>query len=738
VVLLSRLAILYLGNSVSVFPLVLTAFLLGTGASAVAGTWAYGVMSRRGLGDRLFGFCALGAGLFVLLTPYLLLTDWVVDAGQFARFADSTPRNPVPILALVIAPTVLLGALLPLAIRMLRREERGASTREAATLYALNTAGGVLGASVANHFLVPWIGVQGTVLVLTGICAVVGAAALSGAGGRARAWAAAAASLAGVALLLGAAVPDVMDLYAEKIARSTQAQQVEVKLVREGRAATVTVLDQADPRRGTFRDMYLNGVEEASTRFWHAQLFKLLGVLPPLLHESPEPKTALVIAFGAGITAGSVLACEDVARLDVVDLNPDIEGINDLFTDVNGDVFHRPRFHFHNDDGRNYLVTSGETYDLIIGDSTHPRAYDSWILYTEEFYRAVKARLRPDGVFAQWVPVLHSMRGELMRIHLNTFRSVFPTATFWYVYGSDQAFLLATPEPLVLDAPGLQEKLARLPAWFRAGEYQLDTVARVAGFFWMDPRAMELMIAGETRINRDDLHYFDKQSAVRPLPPEQQLPWFQTDAAPHLTGAGPDVLAEVRTEQQVAGLLADHAFYGDSPALHRAFCTSPDNGNVRYWMSRAFAGAIPDRESFCRDDEIRRARESLARHPEDPLVMNALADLLCESGQHGEALALARKAAAIAPGNGMIQDTLGWALFRNGRVEEALAALERARATLGDHPIVLYHLGAVYRDAGRAEDARRLLAQALQAPGDFAFAEEARRLLAGIPPAETR
>ena len=53
----------------------------------------------------------------------------------------------------------------------------------------------------------------------------------------------------------------------------------------------------------------------------------------------------------------------------------------------------------------------------------------------------------PGGIFAQWVPILGSMRGDLFRIHLNTFQKVFPNTTFWYVYGSDQAFLMATPEP---------------------------------------------------------------------------------------------------------------------------------------------------------------------------------------------------------------------------------------------------------------------------------------------------
>ena len=210
--------------------------------------------------------------------------------------------------------------------------------------------------------------------------------------------------------------------------------------------------------------MYLNGVEEASTRYWHAQLFKLLGILPVMVHESDGPKDALVIAFGAGITAGSVLASDEVASLDVVDLNPDIEGINDLFTDVNGDVFHQPRFHFHNDDGRNYLVTTNRKYDLIIGDSTHPRAYDSWILYTEEFYKSAQKRLTPNGVFAQWVPVLGSMQGELFRIHLNTFRSVFPNCTFWYVYGSDQAFFMATPGPLAIDPERFRRSWTACPS----------------------------------------------------------------------------------------------------------------------------------------------------------------------------------------------------------------------------------------------------------------------------------
>jgi len=729
-VLLTRLSILYLGNSVSVFPLVLTSFLLGTGISAVAGTWLYGVLRRHtNAANRLFGCTALTAGAFVMLTPYLLLSDWVIGADQFARFADSGLRNPLPILAIIVAPTILIGALLPIAIRMLQSDQRGEATRKAATLYAFNTAGGMLGAGLVNHYLVPVIGIQGALVCLTLILVAVGIFSLWLPGGSVRRWSLAGLGMAALAVVLSVGLPGMMDLYAAKIAESTGARSAQVRLVYEGRAATVTVIDQSDPRKGTYRDMYLNGVEEASTRYWHAQLFKFLGIFPVLTHASDQPKQVLVIAFGAGITAGSVLASEQVAALDVVDLNPDVEGINNLFTDVNGDVFHKPRFHFHNDDGRNYLVTSSKRYDVIISDSTHPRAYDSWILYTEEFYRSVRERLLPGGVFAQWVPVLGSMQGDLFRIHLNTFRRVFPHATFWYVYGSDQAFLLATPEPFTLDAVHLQQQLDRLPEWFRAPQYQIDTVARIAGFFWLDEVAMAKMIGPETRVNTDNFHYFDKQSAVRPSPPQWRLPRFQASAAPYFKPAQDPLRAAIRDEQIAAQRLARYGFFRSRQDLFQAYCASPENGNVRYWMAREFSDQLPDQENFCSNEEIKGYRAIIAQHPNNVRALNNLAAVLSKNGQLKEALAAAEKAVAIAPQNGMILDTYGWILFKQNQYREAVAVLEKSAAALPEHPIVLYHLGAAYRAAGDNTRARIHLEKALSISGNFEDADEARKLL---------
>jgi spermidine synthase len=107
------------------------------------------------------------------------------------------------------------------------------------------------------------------------------------------------------------------------------------------------------------------------------------------------------------------------------------------------------------------------------------------------------------------------------------------------------------------------------------------------------------MIGSETRINSDDLHYFDKQSAVRPLPPQRHLPEFQASVLPYLEQRKDTLRAATRDEQIVARLLARYGFFDSKQDLIIAYCFMPKNGNVRYWMSREFWERPPDYDTFC-------------------------------------------------------------------------------------------------------------------------------------------
>jgi tetratricopeptide (TPR) repeat protein len=299
----------------------------------------------------------------------------------------------------------------------------------------------------------------------------------------------------------------------------------------------------------------------------------------------------------------------------------------------------------------------------------------------------------------------------------------------WYIYGSDQAFLMATPEPLSIEVDRLQAKLDKLPEWFRAQEYQIDTVARVGGFFWMDPGALDVMIDGEKRINTDDIHFFDKQSAVFPLPPQRQMPQYQASVIPYLKGADRALLEQVQFEQRLAGYMADFVYYKMPQQLFQAFCAMPDNGNVQYWMGRQFAGQVPDPGVFCGDVRVREFNDMLAADPDNPLTLNGLADALAAAGKYAEALHAVERAVALDPSNPMIQDTYGWILHRLGRNDAALVALEKALARYPDHPVVLFHVGSVRHAMGNTEQARALLERALGIDAHFHGAEQARELL---------
>lgn len=106
-----------------------------------------------------------------------------------------------------------------------------------------------------------------------------------------------------------------------------------------------------------------------------------------------------------------------------------------------------------------------ELKDLYINsDSTHPKSADSWVLYTQEFYQAVKDTLTEDGVFVQWLP-FHLLTTKEYQIILKTFQTVFPHTSLWLTHAFDEmgrymkfSLLVGTPESFRLDFQSLKKK----------------------------------------------------------------------------------------------------------------------------------------------------------------------------------------------------------------------------------------------------------------------------------------
>jgi spermidine synthase len=102
-------------------------------------------------------------------------------------------------------------------------------------------------------------------------------------------------------------------------------------------------------------------------------------------------------------------------------------------------------------DGRNHLLLSNKTYDLITIDPPPPPYSAGTVnLYTKEFYALCKRRLTPQGIVCQWIP-MYSTTEEQYRMLLRSFMEVFPHTSVWGSLNKMGTYLVGTPERLQID-----------------------------------------------------------------------------------------------------------------------------------------------------------------------------------------------------------------------------------------------------------------------------------------------
>lgn len=111
--------------------------------------------------------------------------------------------------------------------------------------------------------------------------------------------------------------------------------------------------------------------------------------------------------------------------------------------------------------------------------------------------------------------------------------------------------------------------------------------------------------------------------------------------------------------------------------------------------------------------------------PEDALIHNNLANLLLDLDSE-RALKAAHRAHQLAPDHPDVLDTYGWILVQLGDPAAGLKYLREAVARDGRSASARYHLGVALQEFGSPDEARRELAQALTLGREFDGAEDAR------------
>ncbi|MGK2859146.1 MAG: fused MFS/spermidine synthase, partial [Thermoanaerobaculia bacterium] len=492
-----RALMLIFGSSVYAISLMLAAFLSGLagGAILLARRREAGGEIRASLG-RLHWQIAFSATLvtfLVQLVPVAYIAILKATAGAFAGLASS---SFAVILVLIGLPTLLMGAALPLAIRLAVEKRSEHAVSEAGSVYAASSLGSCLGALSAGFVLVPAFGVRGT--VATAALASLLASFLSFRGStdvaaRKLALQAAALTVALWAAWLGNLLPwdwrvltggyyAYAHLYTQNRSTAVGPLRRAVALVenprlaegrppasfpeatedgeqtllfwRDGRLAQVAVVEN-----GPVRSLLLNGKADASNAAGDMRTQLLLAHLPALLAPSTPGGEAMVIGLGSGVTAGAV-ASWPYARVTAAEIEPMVARAARYFDRENGKVLDDPRVTLRVDDARRILDRSTGGLALITSEPSNLWMSGVSLLFTKEFFELAASKLDDRGVFCQWL--------HLYQVGLDDVRTLFASmgdAFPHLIVFVDETDLLivASESPLELDPRVWRDRLATNP-----------------------------------------------------------------------------------------------------------------------------------------------------------------------------------------------------------------------------------------------------------------------------------
>lgn len=519
-VIWSRVLALIIGSSVYAFSIMLTTFLVGLAAGA---TIASRVVDRVRRPIRMFAVIEVAVGVTSLIGAYLF-NDLPYVFVQLYRWVDSSAfglllfsRFLIASLVMIV-PTFLLGALFPLVVRIVSSGKLGRTTgRTVGDAYAANTLGAIVGSFASGFILIPWLGLLGSLRLCVALNFVVAAAAFLASAKRRSAKRAkrinlsATAGVAASVLLIILVVmgeppwdPEVMSSavyrYAPSLVGKSRQElfdflksgQGETIFYKEGITATVAV-----QRQGGGRVLKVNGKPEASTAGdMPTQI--LIGALPLLVREHTDD--VLLIGLGSGVTLGSVERFP-VKRVTCVELEPAVVEASRHFEDVNNRPLDDPRLRMISNDGRNFIYTTDEKFDVIVSEPSNPWVTGVANLFTLEYFKRGAERLKEDGLFSQWLQI-YEMAPEDVRTLIATFRAAFPQV-YLFRGAEGDLMLLGSKTERRLDLAVLKSHFDDPKIGADLNRINTTTAAEIISRFYLGPSEVTKLSAG-AKINTDD------------------------------------------------------------------------------------------------------------------------------------------------------------------------------------------------------------------------------------------
>ena len=420
---------------------------------------------------------ALATSLIPLVSQQIL--QWSVtglEQVSVSIFLSSL----VGTILLFAVPVTLLGIVSPFAIRLLTKEVAH-SGRSSGSLYAISTFGSILGAFLPVLWLVPTFGVRRTLLIF-GI--LLFAASLWG---LRPVWRPS-FLLVVIALVLPLGpLKDIPHLIYDKESyynyiQVTQASDGTRELIlNEGQA--IHSIYYANPDTvltGWYWDYFL------AAPYFNA------GFTPDKLHRVG------IIGLAGGTIARQFTKVYGAVPIDGVEIDPTIVDVAHKYFGMN-----EPNLHVHVEDGRTYLATTHEQYDVVAIDAFQ-QPYIPFQLTTREFFTSIRSHLSSQGVVAiNTGHTTHDFR--LVQAFINTMSQVFPSVYVFNVPGTFNTEVMGTMNRTSIET--FRTSLAKIPPTTVMGQVANEVVPVVTqghpdgGLVFSDDRAPIEQITDQLLLN---------------------------------------------------------------------------------------------------------------------------------------------------------------------------------------------------------------------------------------------
>jgi spermidine synthase len=434
----SRLLAPVFGNSIFVW-----GSLIGVVLAALSlGYYLGGKVADRKPDFQILSLLIFVAGLFVTVLPTLAppVFDFVVRLGIGDRYSPLLATT-----ALLGPPSILLGMVSPYAIRLAAKsfEKLG---KLSGNLYALSTLGSIVGTFVTVFVLIPAFGVNKIVLGLGATLLVV---AFFGLGFRIKVF------VLLVLLVLPFAAPYMVSrrltVAAYTLALGDTIYEADTPYHH------LLVADAYDPaHQSTDRYLILDDNLHSAmdlnnpdrTVFEYTDYFHLGFLL--------NPNITRVLFIGGGGFTGPKAFLKDYPKVtvDVAEIDPEVIRVAETYFAVNSS---NPRLHIYNEDGRIFLQTNSQNYDLVVLDA-YSKSYVPFHLMTAEFFTLLSSHLTGEGsVISNLIAATSGDQAQLLMAEVKTMSTAFPEVYVFPVSGADYQ----EPQNVIILATRLSNPLTK-------------------------------------------------------------------------------------------------------------------------------------------------------------------------------------------------------------------------------------------------------------------------------------